>query len=176
MAADRFVPVRLARVVLREGAEQQWIFLKELAGERGFPIVIGNHEASEIHRVLADETLPRPLTHQLTLAAIEALGSKLVRVDIVDLRNNTFFARVVLAGVEEDVTEVHVDARPSDALALALRAGAPLRVAESVLEQARTDDAPDALEEDESGSDSDAEDSGDGEGPGAPPKAPPESD
>jgi bifunctional DNase/RNase len=160
MSAERFVPVRLARVVLRDGADQQWIFLQEVAGERGFPIVIGNSEASEIHRVLANEPLTRPLTHQLALAAVEALGSKLVRVDVVDLRNNTFFARLVLAGVEAGVREVHVDARPSDALALALRAGAPLRVAESVLEQARTDRAPDDLTDD-------SED----DTPGAPPES-----
>lgn len=161
MTAERFVPVRLARVVLRDGADQQWIFLQEVEGKRGFPIVIGNGEAAEIHRVLADEPLPRPLTHQLALAAVEALGSKLVRVDIVDLRNNTFFARLVLAGVEAGVAEVHVDARPSDALALALRAGAPLRVAESVLAEARTDEAPDSLE---------------GPGSHGGPSAPPESD
>lgn len=148
MSAERFVPVRLARVVLRDGADQQWIFLQEVEGQRGFPIVIGSSEASEIHRVLANEPLTRPLTHQMALAAVEALGSKLVRVDVVDLRNNTFFARLVLAGVEAGVREVHVDARPSDALALALRAGAPLRVAESVLEQARTDLNPDDLSED----------------------------
>lgn len=107
--------------------------------------MIGTSEANEIHRVLTDEPLPRPLTHQLALASIEALGSKLARVDVVDLRNNTFFARLVLNGVEPGVTEVHIDARPSDALALALRAGAPIRVAESVLEQARTDEASDPL-------------------------------
>jgi len=159
MSVERFVPVRLARVVLRDGADQQWIFLQEVDGKRGFPIVIGNSEASEIHRVLADEPLPRPLTHQLALAAVEALGSKLVRVDIVDLRNNTFFARLVLSGLQPGVREVHVDARPSDALALALRAGAPLRVAESVMEQARTDQALDDLA-----------DGGD-DAPGAPPES-----
>jgi bifunctional DNase/RNase len=164
MTSERFVQVRLARVVLREGADQQWIFLQEVEGERGFPIVIGNSEASEIHRVLANDPLPRPLTHQLALAAVEALGSKLLRVDIVDLRNNTFFARLVLAGVESGVREVHVDARPSDALALALRAGAPLRVAESVLEQARTDRALDELSDDK-------DDEAGSEGPGAPPES-----
>ncbi len=176
MSAERFVPVRLARVVLRDGAEQQWIFLQEVHGKRGFPIVIGTSEASEIHRVLADEPLPRPLTHQLALAAIHALGSRLVRVDIVDLRNNTFFARLVLAGLEAGVQEVHVDSRPSDALALALRAGAPLRVAESVLEQVRTDMSPDKLDpnqlgpgDDVDGLDLDLEGDGDNQ-------APPESD
>lgn len=146
MAREKLVPMKLARVVLRDGADQQWIFLQEVEGERGFPIVIGSHEAGEIHRVLADEPLPRPLTHQLALAAIEALGSRLVRIDIVDLRNNTFFARLVLQAAGGENGEVHVDARPSDALALALRAGAAIRVAESVLEQARTDTAKDKLE------------------------------
>lgn len=190
MAVERFVPVRLARVVLRDGADQQWIYLQEVGGKRGFPIVIGSGEAAEIRRVLANEALARPLTHQLALAAIEALGSKLVRVDVVDLRNNTFFARLVLSGLEQGVREVHVDSRPSDAVALALRAGVPLRVAESVLEQVRTDKALDELSEVEDADDESDEDSsgssgaggaepdegGPGGGTGGGPGAAPESD
>ena len=147
MPEDALIPVKLARVVLRKSEAQQWIFLQEVDGERGFPIVIGTHEAEEIDRVLNNLELPRPLTHQLTLAAVEALEAKLIGVDIVDLRKNTFYARLRLQrpGSADSTAEVHVDARPSDALALALRAGASLRVVESDLEQARTDEAPDSL-------------------------------
>lgn len=151
------VPVRLVRVVLRERSDQQWIFLEEEdpgeGGARGFPIVIGTSEASEIHRIVASESTARPMTHQLTTNAIEALGSEVIGVDVVDLRANTFYAMLRLrvpagdsGGLEAGAgDEVLIDARPSDALALALRSGAPIRVAESVLEQVRTDQAKDAL-------------------------------
>lgn len=138
-------PVRLSRLVLRDDSDQQWLFLSERDGERTFPIVIGNPEASEIQRILSNEEHPRPLTHQLAFDAISALGAKLARVEIVDLRENTFFARLVLTTATSE-EEIRVDARPSDALALAMRAGCPIHVAESVLEQSRSDTAgPDHL-------------------------------
>ncbi|MEM9800016.1 MAG: bifunctional nuclease domain-containing protein [Planctomycetota bacterium] len=150
--AHPLVPLRLVRVVFRETSSEQWIFLEEdtdAEPRRGFPIVIGSGEASEIHRVVTDVPTARPLTHQLTLGTIHALGSQLVGVDIVDLRSNTFYAQLRLMppnGADPGgAEEILVDARPSDALALALRAGAQIRVAESVLQQVRTDSAPDQL-------------------------------
>ncbi len=146
------IPLRLVRVVIRESSAEQWIFLEEdteADDPRGFPIVIGSSEAGEIHRIITEAPTPRPLTHQLTLSAIHALGSELVGVDIVDLRTNTFYAQLRLTppnGADpEGAEEILVDARPSDALALALRAGAQIRVAESVLQQVRTDTAADVL-------------------------------
>ena len=149
------VPLRLVRVVLRERSDQQWIFLAEVdpakeGNERGFPIVIGTGEAAEIHRLVSDVTTPRPLTHQLTATIVESLGSRVLGVDIVDLRSNTFYAQLRLAvpGTDGSLSqEVRVDARPSDALAIALLCGAPIRVAESVLEQVRSDNAVDAMPE-----------------------------
>ena len=139
------VPVRLSRIVIRDGVEQQWIFLTEKEGQRGFPIIIGSNEAAEIQRVVTKEQPRRPLTHQLALALVESLGAKIERVDIVDLRENTFFAQIVLRDTTRELSAV-VDARPSDALALALRTGCDIQVAESVLEQARTDEGgPDVL-------------------------------
>lgn len=156
------VPLRLVRVVVRETSSQQWIFLEEDNGSeepRGFPIVIGSGEATEIHRVVNDIPSERPMTHQLTLSAIHALGSQLLGVDIVDLRANTFYAQLRLTPPNGSgpggpgsggLDEVLVDARPSDALALALRAGARIRIAESVMEQVRTDKSQDVLPDDES--------------------------
>jgi bifunctional DNase/RNase len=139
------VPVDLGRIVIREGADQQYIFLREREGQRGFPIVIGSSEAQEIRRVVTGLQTERPLTHQLAYDAIRALGSDLRRVDIVALRSNTFYAQIVLQNKKGDLNAV-VDARPSDAVALALRAGCPLRVAEEVLERVRTDTSgPDPL-------------------------------
>ena len=143
------IDVALSRIVIREGSDQQYIFLREVAGPRGFPIVIGTSEACEIRRVVNGIQPERPLTHQLAYASIKALGAELERVDIVDLRNNTFFAQLVLNDARGERMAV-VDARPSDAVALALRARCPLRVAESVLEAVRTDEGgPDKLETDD---------------------------
>jgi bifunctional DNase/RNase len=141
----KMVDVMLKRIVIRDGKEQQFIFLKELQGDRGFPIVIGTSEAWEINRVVNKKQPKRPLTHQLAHECIRALGADLKRVDIIALRENTFFAQLVLQNASGDLTAV-IDARPSDAVALALRAGCPVRVAESVLELVRTDESgPDPL-------------------------------
>jgi hypothetical protein len=135
------VPVELARLVLYDNAEQQFIYLREVGGQRGFPIVIGENEANEIRRVVTGTHTERPLTHQLAYQTIRQLGHEVLRVDIVDLRNNTFFAQLVLKNKRGDMSAV-IDARPSDALALALRAGSPVRVAESVLASLRPDEGP----------------------------------
>lgn len=141
------VEVVLGRIVIRENSDRQYIFLLERGGKRGFPIVIGSAEAAEIQRVVAGIDCERPLTHQLAYSIVEGLGASIRRCDIVDLRQNTFFAQLVLQTPRGDTTLV-LDARPSDAIALALRAGCPLRVAESVLEQVRSDESgPDPLPE-----------------------------
>lgn len=142
------VPVELARLVLYDNAEQQFIYLREVGGQRGFPIVIGEAEANEIRRVVTGQKTERPLTHQLAYQAIRDLGHDLMRVDIVDMRNNTFFAQLVLRDTAGSITAV-IDARPSDALALALRAKCPVRVAEAVLASLRPDQGaePDAKQD-----------------------------
>lgn len=139
MPQSNMVDCVLRRVVYQDGVDRQYIYLAERDGERGFPIVIGSNEAGEIERVLHRREPERPLTHQLAYTAIEALGSGLKRVDIVDLRNNTFYAQLVLQTTNGDDTAV-IDARPSDAIALALRARCPIRVAESVLSQTAEDE------------------------------------
>jgi len=129
--------VSLGRIVLRDGMDRQYIYLVERNGTRGFPIVIGNNEALEIHRVVHEIEPERPLTHQLTYATILALGASVKCVDIVDLRKNTFFAHIVLQSDAHDELTV-IDARPSDAIALALRAKCQIRVAASVMARAAT--------------------------------------
>ncbi|MEO6710873.1 MAG: bifunctional nuclease family protein [Planctomycetota bacterium] len=134
----------LSRIVMREDSAQQFIFLTERGGSRGFPIVIGAAEAAEIHRVVTCAESPRPLTHQLAHSILQALDADIVRCDIVDLRQNTFFAQLILRRRTSNEVAI-VDARPSDAIALALRAKATIRVAESVLDQVRTDTSSDPL-------------------------------
>ena len=93
-AAEAYVPMRMGRLVLRDRSDQQWIQLVEVEGRRSFPIVIGPHEARELHRVLTGKETPRPLTHQLALAGLEAMGGALEAVRITDLRDNTFYAEL----------------------------------------------------------------------------------
>ncbi len=135
MADPKMIDVALTRIVIRDGADRQYIFLSEQTGKRGFPIVIGNNEAGEIHRVVHGIEPERPLTHQLAFSTIKALGARIKSVDIVELKHNTFYAHIVLQNEHGDVLTV-IDARPSDAIALALRAQCQIRVAEAVLERA----------------------------------------
>jgi bifunctional DNase/RNase len=165
------IDVALSRIVIREGSEQQYIFLQEAGGGRGFPIVIGTSEACEIRRVVAGLQTPRPLTHQLAYETIRALETELQHVDIVDLRENTFYAQLVLRRKGGNMTAV-VDARPSDAVALALRARCPIRVAASVFEMVLpempdSDGSPDGKEESDesSGKENDPGEPGSAGGP-----------
>ena len=139
------VEVVLGRIIISERSDRQYIFLSERKGKRGFPIVIGTAEAAEIRRVVGRMTCERPMTHQLAYSIIEGLGCELARCDIVDLRSNTFYAKLIVRP-KGGGAECVLDARPSDAIALALRAGCTMRVAESVLDQVRTDmSGPDPL-------------------------------
>lgn len=139
-----FVAMGLRRIVLRDYHDGQMIYLSELAGTRSFAISIGRGEAEEIRRVVSRSQTERPLTHQLLLDSLAATGARLTAVEVHELRRNTFFARLVLR-LAGDGGLRHVDARSSDAIALALRADCPIRVAESVLEQVRIDLSPDLL-------------------------------
>jgi bifunctional DNase/RNase len=141
----RMIELVLARIVLRDTDRAQQILLQERDGPRGFPMVIGRAEAEELQRIVDNLAPARPLTHQLALHLVEALGSRILHADIVDLRDNTFYAQLALATAPGDPPAL-VDARPSDAIALALRARAPLRITDLILDQVRTDTSgPDPL-------------------------------
>lgn len=139
---EKFVEFELRRIVRRDRVGLHTIHLVEKGGGREFPISIGPNEAEEMNRAVTGVTTERPLTHPLLLSVIEALGARLVRIEIHALIHNTFHARLVLAP-GPDLPEVHVDSRSSDAIALALRAGCPILVAESVVEEVRTDESSD---------------------------------
>ena len=127
------VEMQLSRIVIRETSDQQCIYLREKGGERQFPIVIGIFEAWAIDRRVRDRRTPRPMTHDLLAAVIRELGAGLERVVISDLRDNTFYARLVLRPARGD-EPVEVDARPSDAIALAVQLDTPIFVEETVLD------------------------------------------
>lgn len=156
---ERFIEMHLRRIVIRENSEQQYIYLVEKEGKRSFPIVIGTSEAFEIRRVVCGVQTERPLTHQLAHDLIKGLGGRLSSVNIVDLKNNTFYAKLMVEQDGQSEAKA-IDTRPSDAVALAMRAGCPLRVAESVLAEARDDAEQDDLSEEAHGEESNPEDAG----------------
>lgn len=124
----------LSKIKIDENRSEQVIVLRERTGSRLLPVVIGIAEVNAIKLKLSGIEPPRPLTHDLLLRSIEQLGAKLKEIHIDRLENNTFFAKLVL--VRNGSPEIKVDARPSDSVALALRAGAPIYVAEEVLSEA----------------------------------------
>ena len=125
------IEVELARVVIQQKGDHQYIHLKEKNGERSFPIVIGFFEASAIDRRIRGIDTPRPMTHDLMSTTIEALGGRVVRVVVCRLHENTFYARLMIDKAGETLD---LDCRPSDAIALAVQTGAPLYVAEQVFQ------------------------------------------
>ena len=114
-------------------SQNRIVVLKEESSERFLPIWIGPFEADAITLQLQGMEAPRPLTHDLLKSVIETLGAEVLHIVINSLERNTYYARIVL-DVNGDTTEV--DSRPSDAIALAVRVGAPIFVAEEVMEQA----------------------------------------
>lgn len=110
------------------------VILSDADDTRLLPIVIGPFEAQAIAMQIRGEHFERPLTHDLFTNALHALGHQLLRIEITKLEEGTFYAVLVIQTVD-GVTEL--DARPSDAIAIALRAGAPIFVAEAVLQEAQ---------------------------------------
>ncbi|MCW8138934.1 MAG: bifunctional nuclease family protein [Planctomycetota bacterium] len=128
------IRVELSAIVINERSDEQVIALREVEGERQFPIVIGMFEAFAIDRIVKGRESERPLTHDLLASLVGALGGRVVRVAIDDLRDETYYAKVVVRRGDDD--EVLVDARPSDAITLALKVGVPIYVAERVMNAA----------------------------------------
>jgi len=111
------------------------VILKDKLGERVLSIWVGIFEANAIALELEKIATPRPMTHDLIKNVLEAVDAKVEKIVVTDLRENTFFALIHLRMGEEEVT---VDSRPSDAIALALRAGAPIFVDDDVVRRAKT--------------------------------------
>jgi uncharacterized protein len=113
------------------------IILKDVEGNRALPIWIGANEANAIAMEMERITTPRPMTHDLIRNILEGLKAKVARIVVNDLRDNTFYAVIFLTA---NGTEVAIDSRPSDAIALALRVKAPIFVAEKVIREAKSID------------------------------------
>ena len=126
------VRCELVKIMITETADPQVIVLKESGGERAFPILIGISEAIAIDRKIKGYEPARPLTHDLLASTITSLGGKVERIEVCGLRDNTFYAKLIIA---RDGETIEVDSRPSDAIALAVRLSAPIFVAEQVLDE-----------------------------------------
>lgn len=124
----------LNKIKIDETRNEQVIVLREKEGTRFLPVVIGIAEVNAIKLKLSGIKPPRPLTHDLLAKLIEELGARLEKVYIDQLQHNTFYAKLYLRRNGDQ--EVVIDARPSDSIAIALRMGAPIFVAEEVIGQA----------------------------------------
>jgi len=127
------VEVDLYKIIMHENKQDQIIILKEKNGSRQLPIIIGIAEAAAIKMKVSKIEPPRPLTHDLLNTLIVQMGARLDKVIINKLQKNTFYARLVL--IKDKGKTLDIDARPSDSIALALRANARIFVEEQVLEK-----------------------------------------
>ena len=127
------VEMELNKIVIDEKRHDQLIVLKEKEGERILPIVIGLNEASAIKLKISGFQPPRPLTHDLLQATIENLEAGIDKIIIDKLEENTFHAKIVLKTASGEIKTI--DARPSDSIALAVRAHAPIFVEDDILKK-----------------------------------------
>lgn len=126
------VEMALKRIIISEIHDQQFVELKEVHGSRRFTIVIGFFEATQIDRRVKKMASQRPLTHDLLARVISDMGGTLRNILVSELRDHTYFARL---RIMKDGELIEVDSRPSDAIALAVTAEAPIYVAEEVLRE-----------------------------------------
>ena len=112
--------------------KQPIVLLKTTDGNKFLPIWIGHPEAAAILMKLQGATTPRPMTHDLVTEMLSQLDAQVVRITVTELRDSTFYAQIT---VQQDGSEIEIDSRPSDAIALAIRAEAPIFVADRVIEE-----------------------------------------
>ncbi len=127
--------------------KQPIVLLKTADGNRFLPIWIGHPEAAAILMKLQGASTPRPLTHDLVTDMLSQLDVKVVRITVTELKENTFYATVTV--VQDGGAEIEIDSRPSDAIALAVRAEAPIFAADSVIEESAIEFEGDSVDEEE---------------------------
>lgn len=129
----RLIALEIVGVRVELPSNTPIVLLKESQGSRYLPIWIGGAEATSIATALEGVTTPRPLTHDLMRSVLDAVGVLATRVVITEIRDNTYYADIAL---DQDGTEVKVSARPSDAIALAVRTGTPVFASPTLIEEA----------------------------------------
>jgi bifunctional DNase/RNase len=125
--------------------KQPIVLLKTAEGNKFLPIWIGHPEAAAILMKLQSQAAPRPMTHDLMSELLEQLEAQVVRITVTELRENTFYAQIT---VQQDGREIEIDSRPSDAIALAIRAEAPIFAADSVIEESAIEFEGDDVDQD----------------------------
>ena len=131
------IQMELRWIIISELDAHQIVILKEVEGERNFPIVIGIFEATSIDRRVKGDQSPRPLTHDLIISVVEQLGGEIQDIVISDLKEHTYFAKL---RVRKDGELTEIDCRPSDAIAVAVASRVPIYVNEDVLGEALEDE------------------------------------
>ena len=131
---DRSVRMNLEGVRIEFPSQKPIILLKEEKGSRYLPIWIGAFEASAIALEISKIKTPRPMTHDLFMNLLRLLDVKINKIEVTDIKENTFYAMVHIESSSNDVLEI--DSRPSDAIALAVRQKCPIFAKESVLSSA----------------------------------------
>jgi bifunctional DNase/RNase len=126
--------------------KQPIVLLKTAEGNKFLPIWIGHPEAAAILMKLQSASTPRPMTHDLVTDMLEQLGAQVVRITVTELRENTFYAQIT---VQQDGSEVEIDSRPSDAIALAIRSDAPIFAADDVIEESAIEFEGDEINEED---------------------------
>jgi bifunctional DNase/RNase len=117
--------MELSRIIISEINDQQVIYLKEVEGKRSFPILIGIFEATSIDRRVKGHPSPRPLTHDLLVSVVDNLGAEFESVVISELKEHTYYARL---RIKHQGELIEIDARPSDAIAVAVTCDPPLPI------------------------------------------------
>src|SRR5438552_18640020 len=125
--------------------KQPIVLLKTAEGNKFLPIWIGHPEAAAILMKLQSASTPRPMTHDLVTDMLDQLGAQVIRITVTELRENTFYAQIT---VQQDGSEVEIDSRPSDAIALAIRADAPIFAADEVIEESAIEFEGDEIDQD----------------------------
>lgn len=134
MKDDAYTEMEVKGITLDPLTSMPVVILKDLKGRQTIPIWIGIMEASSIAAELERVALSRPMTHDLLKNVIQSLGADVIMVEINDLRDNTFYATICL---KKGKKEIAVDARPSDAIAIALRFGCSIFVSDKVKERSK---------------------------------------
>ena len=126
--------------------KQPIVFLKTADGNKFLPIWIGHPEAAAILMKLQGASTPRPMTHDLVTEMLSQLDAQVVRITVTELKENTFYASIT---VQQNGSEIEIDSRPSDAIALAVRAEAPIFAADDVIEESAIEFEGEEVNEDE---------------------------
>ncbi len=147
MDSEKLVEVNIVEVSIDKTNQSSIVVLREKDGDRWFPIHVGPIEAHTITYILSGATYTRPLTFDTIVHILEALGGVVVQIVITEMRDSTFFSTIEL--IREDGATVLVDARPSDAIPLALKLGLPIHVTRKVIDEIGRSGEPEVIDRDE---------------------------